>query len=49
MRWRVLPGQVVTKPGVAYGGGEEFDATADEAKQWDGLIEKVDPPKSEKD
>jgi hypothetical protein len=46
MRWRVVDGAQVHRGGGVYAAGEEFDATADEAKRYDGLIERVDKPKT---
>lgn len=46
LRFRVEPGQVVDRHGDVYVEGEEFDATGDEAQQWqrDERVSRVDKP-----
>lgn len=51
MRFRVVDGAQVQRGPAVYTGGEEFEATGDEAKEWQasGLVVRVDEPKKQGD
>ena len=47
MRFKVAPGAVVMLDARTLTAGEEFEATGDDAKQWEsaGLVVRMDKPK----
>lgn len=47
MRFRVVDGATITRGVTTYAGGDEFDATGDDAQDLlaSGLVERVDKPK----